>query len=129
MNEQELSDRIVLASDRRYNRLYQENTLFATRLSSFFIAESMLLISYASAINLIGTVKIFGSVICTLGVFVTLGFVPVFFSHISYINKLKAELDKFGEEYPRDYNDFLGKSLPVILTIIWIVLAISYIGQ
>ncbi len=126
MSNQELNDRMVAASDRRYNKLYQENTLFTNRLSLFFVAESMLFISYVSAINLAETTKFFGIIICTLGIAVTFSFALVFFGHVNYINKLKEKLDKFDEEYPKDYNDILGKSLPMFFVAVWVILAIMY---
>lgn len=128
MNEQELNNMMVSNSDRRYSRLYQENTLFTNRLSVFFIAESMLFIAFFSAINLFGNtavsnIDLYCLLLSTSGLAITVTFTLIFFSHIKYINNLKSKLDEFHEEYPEDYNAFIGKSIPLFFIFVWLIMA------
>lgn len=114
------------SSEKRYNRLFQENTLFSNRLSLFFVAESMLFISFVTSFNAVTAASFFRNVICVLGFAISFAFAALFFNHIKYIDKLKKSLDEHKEDYPKDYNDIIGKSIPIVIAFVWIMFLFIY---
>ena len=80
------------------DRLHQENAIFSNRLNLLLVGESMLLVSYVGAWNIVDSSKswILWS-LCVLGLLITLVFSIIIFEHSEYISRLLRKYKKiFG---------------------------------
>jgi hypothetical protein len=110
------------------DRLHQENAIFSNRLNLLLIGESMLLVSYVGAWNIVDSSKsgILWS-LCILGFLITLVFSIIIKEHSKYISKLAEKIQKnfpdvaiLGENPASRITNFLAVMLPASFMFIWI---------
>lgn len=124
----EMSQIIAMNSDRRLNRLHQEQSLFSTRLNMFFVAESMLILAYISALN-IESAAYLNWVFGVIGLVVTIIFLFVFYDQAKYIVGFIEKIEEFDTDYKnpsKQTNIILGLFLPLIFCVVWFIFLFYY---
>ena len=109
------------------DRLHQENEIFSSRLNLLLVGESMLLLSYVSALSLNDSTKSWLLwVLCILGILVTSVFWVIIIDHRNYIiklqNKIKTDFPDVGilKENPvSTITFFLSIMIPSIFITVW----------
>lgn len=106
--------------EKKENSLHNQESLLNSILGTFFIAESMLFVSYASAITFIEHSNYFHVLICFLGGIVSISFLVIFKENIKVLNDIKNSLDIKSESTI----DYVYSFLPIIFLFIWILVFI-----
>lgn len=120
--------------DLQTDRLYQENVIYTNRLNLLLIGESMLLVSYVSALNLDITKKWILWVLPVTGILITFIFCLIIWDHSKYITSLHKKIiqdfpdvDILKKNPVSAITNFLSLMIPSIFIAIWIVFLILYI--
>jgi len=78
-------------------RLHQENEIFSSRLNLLLVGESMLLVSYVSALSLDSSKRWILFILSILGLLITTVFMVIIREHSKYISRL---VEKMKNDYP-----------------------------
>jgi len=117
------------------DRLHQENVIFSSRLNLLLIGESMLLVSYVSALNLDATTKSWIlPALCIIGFVITIVFQIIIFEHSKYIFKLAEKIKKefpdvgiLKENPVSNITRFLSLMIPSAFIVIWFIFYMIFV--
>jgi len=108
------------------DRLHQENVIYSSRLNLLLIGESMLLVSYVSALSLEASKKWVLFDLSVLGIIITAVFWVIIWEHSKYISKLQkkikrdfSDVDILKENPVSTITNFLSLMIPPIFISIW----------
>lgn len=115
---------------RRWTQLLHEDTLFTNRVNFFLVAESMLFVSYVTAINALQPNKVVIHTIAILGVVYTIIWWFVCGRQQYNLEKLKEKVEEVDPDYkdtrigraPGPATFVLAHILPAVTLIAWIVM-------
>jgi Ca2+/Na+ antiporter len=133
MDEEDADNRTFERNcDRRLSRLHQEDNLFTSRINLFLVAESMMLISYITSLNLGILNKWISIMLSCLAILISCVFLLILYNHSIHIRQLRVSLEDMYPEYKEERdkkpivyaNVFLGIILPLIFCIVWIAFLI-----
>jgi hypothetical protein len=125
--EKKERDFVKLLSD----QLHLDDKYFTSRVNLFFLAESLLLITYVTSLTIEASNKIISFIIGFFGIFITYLYMIVLWRHTINIHNIKDELENLYPNYkkmkrcimiPGGANMIFGRVLPGTFFIFWIIL-------
>ena len=121
-----------------YRYLRYEDSLFTSRVNLFFVAQSLLFISYFTYLTIEDSNKYIGLVIIFLGMIIALLYLFIFSRHKANLDLLKEQLKQLKHygyyENVREItiegyaNPVLGWCLPILFLIAWWIILLHQLN-